>query len=96
MSDRVSSRLSSAITSPDTFFDSKAAAEEVLNNCASNGEGKHISDLRIFMEILPHEGRQNLYDDVVNCKDQLQKLRDNIVSSLIAPSKCLSRDESLS
>lgn len=88
MTDHVSSRPSSGITT-DAFFDSKTAAEEILDNCAANGEGNHINDLRIFMENLPHDGRQNLYNDVINSKDQLRELRDSILSSLIAPSKCL-------
>lgn len=91
MSDHVSSRICSATTTGShAIFDSNAAAEGILDDCADNDEGSYISDLRIFLEILGLEGRQNLYNDIVDCMEQLRELRDSIVTSLIAPSKCKS------
>lgn len=83
------SDLSSGVDSPESFFELKGAAETVLNKRAANGEGEYVGALRIFVEVLPHDGQRNLYDDIVKCDGQLKQLRDSIVSSLILPSKSL-------
>lgn len=81
------SGLSSAMSDPESFFEAEGEAKRILDERDAEGEGEHLNILRNFMQVLPHQGRKNLCDDIISCEDRLLELKTSIIWSLVIPSK---------
>ena len=53
-----------------------------------NAKDDTVKVLRSLLENLPHDGRQNIYSDILDCEtgEKLCQLRNNFVTALLLPS----------